>query len=463
MGYSDFSHHRSDADIDADIGCFVPHDQQHYPTDSRDNVWTDSWFYSHHIAKPCQSRFAETVHNMDIRFVIVSDMDIHAGNAANCGDWTCDSYMPAEAAECYAARRKLCTIIRHKHQTNKDFDCYIHCTARRCDNSFHWSYSLHRIGCSTHCETHAWHERPSSDHTWHDDDRGYIAACLRYLLTVASQWFGAANQRNIVDYRCTYRNMDNIEKQELTMMLEARNITIGYRKKTIQSGVNLKAHDSELISLIGTNGTGKSTLLRSLAALQPILCGEIYVDGQEIHHVSPNERARKISVVLTDTIVAEQLTVYDLIAMGRIPYTSWTNIRGNEDEEIILNAANEVNLSHKIHSPVNELSDGEKQRATIARALAQDTPVILLDEPTSHLDMPNRVEIMILLKRLAEERHKTIIISTHELNLALSHSHYIWLLTRTEPVIADTPENILQNPLFQTAFASEHFDPKKLR
>lgn len=257
--------------------------------------------------------------------------------------------------------------------------------------------------------------------------------------------------------------MDNIEKQELTMMLEARNITIGYRKKTIQSGVNLKAHDSELISLIGTNGTGKSTLLRSLAALQPILCGEIYVDGQEIHHVTPNGRARKISVVLTDTIVAEQLTVYDLIAMGRIPYTSWTNIRGNEDEEIILNAANEVNLSHKIHSPVNELSDGEKQRATIARALAQDTPVILLDEPTSHLDMPNRVEIMILLKRLAEERHKTIIISTHELNLALSHSHYIWLLTRTEPVIADTPENILQNPLFQTAFASEHFDPKKLR
>lgn len=257
--------------------------------------------------------------------------------------------------------------------------------------------------------------------------------------------------------------MDNFEKQELTMMLEVRNITIGYRRKTIQKDINLKAHESEFISLIGTNGTGKSTLLRSLAALQPTLSGEIYVDGQEIHHITPNERSKKISVVLTDTIAAEQLTVYDLIAMGRIPYTSWTNRKSTMDEEIIRLAADDVKLIHKIHSPVNELSDGEKQRATIARALAQDTPVILLDEPTSHLDMPNRMEIMILLKRLAEERRKTIIISTHELNLALQHSHHIWLLTRTEPVISDTPENILQNPAFQRAFASEHFDPKKLQ
>lgn len=247
------------------------------------------------------------------------------------------------------------------------------------------------------------------------------------------------------------------------MFLETRNLTIGYAGKVVQTGLNLQADKSLLISLIGTNGTGKSTLLRTLALLQPELSGEIIVDGVSLKSIPMSERAKKISVVLTDTIVSEHLTVYDLVSMGRMPYTSWIGRLNAEDDKIVSEAIDNVNLTQKKFSLINELSDGERQRATIARALAQDTPLILLDEPTSHLDMPNRVEIMLLLKRLAEEFHKTIIISTHELGLALSASHKIWLLTKNDSVITATPKQIIENKHFNDAFSSPHFNPSNLQ
>lgn len=247
------------------------------------------------------------------------------------------------------------------------------------------------------------------------------------------------------------------------MFLETKNLTIGYGCKTVQKRLNLQAEKSLLISLIGTNGTGKSTLLRTLAMLQPELEGDIMVDGVSLRSVPIAERAKKISVVLTDTIVSEHLTVYDLVSMGRMPYTSWIGRLREEDDAIISKAIDNVNLTQKKYSLINELSDGERQRATIARALAQDTPLILLDEPTSHLDMPNRVEIMLLLKRLAEEFHKTIIISTHELGLALRLSHEIWLLTKNDSVIKGTPKQMIENEHFNEAFSSPHFNPSDLQ
>ena len=244
--------------------------------------------------------------------------------------------------------------------------------------------------------------------------------------------------------------------------LQTYNLSIGYNKNIIQRNLNLEATPSSLISLIGTNGTGKSTLLRSLATLQPILSGTILINGQDINRLHHQERAKKISVVLTDVINVQHLSVFELVAMGRMPYTSWSNHLSDKDNDIVMNAIANVNLAHKAHNMVNELSDGERQRASIARALAQDTPLILLDEPTSHLDMPNRVEIMLLLRRLADNQQKTIIISTHELSLAFQSSHQIWLLSKESPILCDIPSNLIDNPLFKSSFTTPNFNPKEL-
>lgn len=240
------------------------------------------------------------------------------------------------------------------------------------------------------------------------------------------------------------------------MVLETNNLSIGYGRHIIRSGLELKIESPRMISLLGTNGTGKSTLLRTLADLQPPLEGSISVEGET--KLTRAERARRISVVLTDIVRAEHMTVRELVAMGRIPYTSWTDRQSGHDDEMILESISRVNLSHKINSEVTELSDGELQRATIARALAQDTPIILLDEPTSHLDLPNRIEIMLLLRDLAEQQQKTIIISTHEVNLALQTSHEIWLLTRDNRLIAEPPDRIIANEAFISSFSSDKYE-----
>lgn len=241
------------------------------------------------------------------------------------------------------------------------------------------------------------------------------------------------------------------------MKLTTHNLAIGYERKIIQDNLNLTSETSKMIALLGTNGTGKSTLLRTLASLQPPLEGEIKYDDKSLVKLTPIERAKIVSVVLTDTVFSEQMTVYDLICMGRIPYTSWTNKITKEDDLIIKQSAEQVNLQHKLTYSINKLSDGERQRASIARALAQNTPMILLDEPTSHLDLPNRIEVMLLLKKLAEENNKTIIISTHEINLALQIAHYIWFLTTDHNIIIDTPKNIIKSDVFLQSFSSNHF------
>jgi len=245
----------------------------------------------------------------------------------------------------------------------------------------------------------------------------------------------------------------------VTDTLQTYNLSIGYGNHVVQGNLNLKAASSTMISLIGTNGTGKSTLLRSLAGLQTVVSGSVMVDGEEVSVMRPAERAKKISVVLTDVINTQHLSAFDLVAMGRLPYTSWSGKLSVLDKEIVERSIQQVGLEHKSLSMVNELSDGERQRASIARALAQDTPLILLDEPTSHLDLPNRVEIMMLLRRLADEQRKTIIISTHELNLAFEKSHEIWLLRKNVPVICEAPCDMVGNEAFVEAFTTMNFDP----
>lgn len=243
-------------------------------------------------------------------------------------------------------------------------------------------------------------------------------------------------------------------------ILKTQNLTIGYfrgKKVTeVQTNLQLMLRAGELVCLIGPNGTGKSTLLRTLSGLQKPVSGTIVVDDQRIDKLSLRKKALLISLVLTDKVEIDNTTVYDLVAFGRHPYSNLWGSK-NEQDEILINEAIElVHLEHKKDVLINELSDGEKQRALIAKALAQDTPIILLDEPTAHLDLPNRVEIMLLLHRLAHKTDKAILLSTHELDLALQAADKIWLMGN-DGVNCGVPEDLVLNGSFNRTFESKSY------
>ena len=239
-------------------------------------------------------------------------------------------------------------------------------------------------------------------------------------------------------------------------MLRTTNLYIGYGRRAVQSDLNLHANARDLICLTGTNGCGKSTLLRTLAGLQLPLKGYITINDKSVQKLSNYERSTLFSLVLTDSIDTENLTVHDLVALGRFPYTNWAGSLSDTDEAKIAESIHQVNLTHKTHCYLNEISDGEKQRAVIAKALAQDTPLVLLDEPTAHLDLPNRVEIMLLLRRLSVNTQKTFILSTHELDLALQMADKIWLMN-PNGVEVGIPEDLMLTGKFQEAFGSHSF------
>ena len=239
-------------------------------------------------------------------------------------------------------------------------------------------------------------------------------------------------------------------------ILKTENLTIGYGAKAVQRGLNLEAQARDLICLTGTNGSGKSTLLRTLAGLQPALGGKVMIANKDIASLNVHQRSTLFSLVLTDDIDIERLTVRELVAMGRFPYTNWAGSLSKKDDEIIDKALKDVHLSHKADSMINHISDGEKQRAVIAKALTQDTPLVLLDEPTAHLDLPNRIEIMLLLRRLSVSTGKSFILSTHELDLALQMADKIWLMTPSGVEIG-MPEDLMLTGSFQSAFGSESF------
>ncbi|MDR1544539.1 MAG: ABC transporter ATP-binding protein [Prevotellaceae bacterium] len=241
------------------------------------------------------------------------------------------------------------------------------------------------------------------------------------------------------------------------MTLQTQNLSIGYGKNIVQKNLNLSVGEGRLICLIGRNGCGKSTLLRTLAGLQPALCGQVLIDGKNITKLSDYKRSTLLSLVLTDKIEVENLCISDLAALGRYPYTSWNGNLSENDKKIVQNALKQVNLLHLKNKNLSEVSDGEKQRAVIAKALAQDTPLVLLDEPTSHLDLANRIEIMMLLRRLSVKTKKTFILSTHELDLALKMADFIWLMNENGTTTG-IPEDLLLSGIFQQSFENQHFN-----
>jgi len=261
-------------------------------------------------------------------------------------------------------------------------------------------------------------------------------------------------------------------------MLYTENLTIGYKNLIIQKDLNLNVSAGNLVCLVGINGCGKSTLLRTLAGLQPPISGKVFIapsnlpEGGEhspplrgwgggvaykdISKLTDYERSTLFSLVLTDKIEVENLTVFELVALGRYPYTDWNGTLAKNDVEAIENALKQVNLMHKKDSMLSAVSDGEKQRAVIAKALAQDTPLVLLDEPTSHLDLPNRIEIMMLLRRLTVNTKKSFILSTHELDLAVQMSDCLWLMDKDETTTG-IPEDLMLTQKFQKSFESQNF------
>ncbi|MFR9592156.1 MAG: ABC transporter ATP-binding protein [Rikenellaceae bacterium] len=211
-------------------------------------------------------------------------------------------------------------------------------------------------------------------------------------------------------------------------MIRLENLTLGYGDKSLIDGVSTEFCRGKLTALIGRNGSGKSTLLRAISALGEILNGKVYLGDKELSTIEPQDMARLISLVTTERVRIANLRCRDVVALGRAPYTNWIGKMQREDSEIVMQSLESVGMSDYALRTMDRMSDGECQRIMIARALAQQTPIILLDEPTSFLDLPNRYELCTLLAELAHGEDKCILFSTHELDIALALSDSIALV-----------------------------------
>ncbi len=242
------------------------------------------------------------------------------------------------------------------------------------------------------------------------------------------------------------------------MSLKVKNLSIGYKSKkqetVIAKNISFSLNKGEITAIVGINGIGKSTLLRTIANIQPKLSGSILIKNKELSNYTPLDLATKISLVLTESIATKNLTVAELIALGRQPYTNWLGTLTDTDKAKTKEAIELVEISDLQDKRCFELSDGQLQRVMIARALAQDTQIILLDEPTSHLDLYHKVQILKLLKNIAHKTNKTILFTTHEIAIAIQLCDKICILN-TEESFFDSPCNIIEQHHFEKLFPTD--------
>ena len=244
---------------------------------------------------------------------------------------------------------------------------------------------------------------------------------------------------------------------EINPVLDAKKLDVGYRlsgKKTriVAGDINVSLRAGQFVCLLGPNGAGKSTLIRTLAGMQEPLAGEILLDGTPLQVWSARERAQRMSLVLTQRVAAGMMPVAALVALGRQPFTNWTGMLTHRDNEVVHQALRDVGIVDLAHRPICELSDGERQKVMIARALAQKPQVMILDEATAFLDLPRRVELMQLLQKLAAEGGRAILLSTHDLDLALRHADRLWILPPGGPLRQGAPEDMILADALDTAF-----------
>lgn len=246
--------------------------------------------------------------------------------------------------------------------------------------------------------------------------------------------------------------MDSAEKQNNSCLISLRGLSIGYENRPLLADVDADFRAGRLTALLGRNGSGKSTLLKAIAGLNRDFTGVIEVAGDPDLVKSPR-RALTVAFVNTSRVSVANLRAVDLVAMGRAPYTNWIGRMRPDDEQIVMASLQKVGMADFARRPVSQMSDGETQRVMIARALAQSTPVILLDEPTSFLDLPNRYELCALLAALARDEQKCIIFSTHELDIAINVADDISIISNPR-LITGTAGQIRRSGIISQVFGS---------
>lgn len=242
------------------------------------------------------------------------------------------------------------------------------------------------------------------------------------------------------------------------------NLDVGFPGPTqpLLAGLQAELPARELVCLMGANGSGKTTLMRTLLGLHPPLRGHVHLQGQDVCTLSRPHMARTVSMVFPGRVIAGHLRVEELVALGRVPYTAWHGRGTRTDRRMATRALGQVDADNLQGRHVAELSDGERQRVLIARALAQDTPLLLLDEPTAFLDIANRIQIMRLLQHLVRHEGKTILMSTHDLDLVLHHADLVWLIeSATRTMTIGAPEELMLSGALARTLAGDagRFDP----
>jgi len=248
------------------------------------------------------------------------------------------------------------------------------------------------------------------------------------------------------------------------VQIKIQNAEIGYltkkNKLVLLLNINLTAKKGENIALIGVNGSGKSTLLRSIAGVHKLISGSIFIENKLIEEIPNFELAKKLAIVSSEIINTRFLKVIDLVSLGRFPHQSFSKKHTNKDVEIVHRALKVTNALHLSNKYINEISDGERQKVMIARALAQDTDIVLLDEPTAFLDIENKYSVYNILSETAKKQNKTVIFSTHDLNIALKHADKVWLI-KDNKIYEGAPEDLILKDVFYHFFKNKEVNFNK--
>ena len=241
-------------------------------------------------------------------------------------------------------------------------------------------------------------------------------------------------------------------------ILKTKALSIGYEGKTVVSDINVTLNEGDIIALVGPNGAGKSTLFKTFSTHIKPVGGTIALFGKDLSAISPKERAKLLGIVLTERPDDMFMKVYDVVAAGRYPYTGMFGKLSENDENEIKVSLELVGVNHLINRVFNTLSDGEKQKVMIAKAIAQNTPIIMLDEPTAFLDYPSKIDLFSLLKKLAKEQHKAILFSSHDLELLLRYTDNLWIIAKNQPFAAGKSSELLKNNVIKKYFNLKNED-----
>jgi iron complex transport system ATP-binding protein len=244
-------------------------------------------------------------------------------------------------------------------------------------------------------------------------------------------------------------------------IIETCDLSIGYfksgkHKTVLNKNINIQLFTGELTALLGPNGAGKSTLLKTLCGFHPPVEGSIRIQGKTLKNMTNRELSRNIGVVLTEKTNAGGITVRELVSLGRQPYTGFFGRLDKEDEKIIDESIEAAGIMHKVNSYIAELSDGERQKVMIAKVLAQQCPLIILDEPTAFLDVTSKIETMALLKKLATDQAKAILLTTHDVEIVLQISDTLWLMKTDNQIITGSPEKLISDGSVSTFFNNDN-------